>query len=163
MSYVANNLLSGESVAFSTKLHWKLFIAPTLLAVFILLPLAYWALQSQSKWLALLPLALIAIAMLPAYLRRTTSEFAVTNKRVIMKVGVLSTRSYELLLNKVEGIAVNQGLLGKMLNYGDIVVTGSGGTQEPFTGIEDPLAFRRAVQTVTDSQTESRQQALPVR
>jgi uncharacterized membrane protein YdbT with pleckstrin-like domain len=98
-------------------------------------------------------LTFIALAFLPAYLKRTTSEFAVTNKRVIMKVGVLSTRSYELLLSKVEGIAVTQRLLGKLLNYGNIVVTGSGGTQEPFSDIQDPLQFRHAVQAVTDLQT----------
>jgi hypothetical protein len=70
-----------------------------------------------------------------------------------MKVGALTTRSYELLLSKVEGIAVNQRLLGKVFGYGNIVVTGSGGTQEPFADIQKPLEFRHAVQAVTDSQT----------
>jgi uncharacterized membrane protein YdbT with pleckstrin-like domain len=162
MSYVANNLLNGETVTFSTKLHWKLFIAPALLAIFIMLPLMYFALKSQSKLLVLVPLMLMPLAFLPAYLRRRTSEFAVTNKRVIMKVGVLSTRSYELLLAKVEGIAVTQHVLGKIFDYGDIVVTGSGGTQEPFADIENPFAFRRAVQSVTDSQIEPRRQVLSV-
>jgi uncharacterized membrane protein YdbT with pleckstrin-like domain len=156
MSYVADNLLKGETVTFSTKLHWKLFIVPALLAVFILLPLVYFSLRSPSKLLALVPLVLIPSAFVPAYLRRRTSEFAVTNKRVIMKVGVLTTRSYELLLAKVEGIAVTQHVLGKIFDYGDIVVTGSGGTQEPFSDIQDPFAFRRAVQSVTDSQIEPR-------
>jgi uncharacterized membrane protein YdbT with pleckstrin-like domain len=162
MSYVANNLLNGETVTFSTKLHWKLFIAPALLAIFIMLPLMYFALKSQSKLLVLVPLMLMPLAFLPAYLRRRTSEFAVTNKRVIMKVGVLSTRSYELLLAKVEGIAVTQHVLGKIFDYGDIVVTGSGGTKEPFADIENPFAFRRAVQSVTDSQIEPRRQVLSV-
>ena len=162
MSYVANNLLNGETVTFSTKLHWKVFIAPALLAVFIFLPLVYFALRSQAKLLALVPLVLIPLAFLPAYLRRLSSEFAVTNKRVIMKVGVLTTRSYELLLGKVEGIAVTQQMLGKVFDYGDIVVTGSGGTQEPFADIQDPFAFRRAVQSVTDAQIEPRQRVLSI-
>jgi uncharacterized membrane protein YdbT with pleckstrin-like domain len=162
MSYVAKNLLNGETVAFSTQLHWKLFFAPALLAVFIFLPLTFFGLQSQSKLLALVPLLLIGAAFVPSYLRRLTSEFVVTNKRVIMKVGVLSTRSYELLLSKVEGISVTQGVLGKIFDYGDIVVTGTGGMQEPFSDIQDPFAFRRAVQSVTDSQIEPRRQVLPV-
>jgi uncharacterized membrane protein YdbT with pleckstrin-like domain len=161
MSYVANNLLNGETVVFSTKLHWKLFFAPALLAVFIFLPLTFFALKSQSKLLALVPLLFIFAVFVPAYLRRLTSEFAVTNKRVMMKVGVLSTRSYELLLAKVEGISVTQGILGKIFDYGDIVVTGTGGMQEPFADIQDPFAFRRAVQSVADSQVESRH-VLPV-
>lgn len=156
MSYVAKNLLNDERIAYRTKLHWKLYVLPTVIAVFILLPLAYFALQSQLQWWwALLPLALIAVVYLPASLKRMSSEFAVTNKRVLMKVGVLNTRSVELLLGKVEAIAVNQRVWGKMLNYGDIVVTGSGGTHEPFAGIQDPLKFRNAVQAVSDPQLSS--------
>jgi hypothetical protein len=152
MNYVAKNLLQGEIIAFSTKLHWKLFIVPTLTVCFVLLPLAYLALRSDTKALVLVPLTLVAAALFPPYLQRISSEFAVTNKRVIIKVGVLTTRSYELLLSKVEGIAVSQPLLGKLLGYGSIVVTGSGGTQEPFANIQGPLAFRHAVQSVTDLQ-----------
>jgi uncharacterized membrane protein YdbT with pleckstrin-like domain len=152
MSYVAKNLLQGENVAFTTKLHWKLFVIPALIVVLVLLPLTYWALQSNTKPMVMLPLALILIALFPPYLQRLSSEFAVTNKRVIMKVGVLTTRSYELLLSKVEGISVDQPLFGKLFGYGSIVVTGSGGTQEPFANIQSPLEFRRAVQSVTDLQ-----------
>ena len=76
-----------------------------------------------------------------------------TNKRVMMKVGVFSTRSVELLLNKIEAIAVDQSFMGRVLGYGDIVVTGSGGTREAFSHIQGPLEFRRAVQSVTDTQS----------
>ena len=72
-----------------------------------------------------------------------------------MKVGILSTRSTELFLNKIEAIAVHQSLAGRILHYGDIVVTGSGGTHETFHDIQSPLSFRRAVQTVTDTQLVS--------
>jgi uncharacterized membrane protein YdbT with pleckstrin-like domain len=67
----------------------------------------------------------------------------------MMKVGVFATRSIELLLNKIEAIAVNQSLLGRIFGYGDIAVTGSGGTRETFSRIQGPLEFRRAVQSVT--------------
>ena len=66
-----------------------------------------------------------------------------------MKVGVMQTRSLEILLNKVEALAINQTLLGRMMKYGDIIITGSGGTKESYQGIEDPLALRRAVQEAT--------------
>ena len=74
-----------------------------------------------------------------------------TNKRVMMKAGVFTTRSVELLLNKIEAIAVNQSLAGRLFGYGDIVVTGSGGTREAFSNIQTPLEFRRAVQSVSDA------------
>jgi uncharacterized membrane protein YdbT with pleckstrin-like domain len=72
-----------------------------------------------------------------------TSEFVITNKRVIIKVGLISRRTLEMNLNKIETINVNQGILGRMLGYGTIVIIGSGGTKESFNGISDPLTFRK--------------------
>src|SRR5262249_8296494 len=102
-----------------------------------------------------IPLGVAALVLLGAIVKRQSSDFAVTNKRVLMKVGVFTTRSTELFLNKIEAIAVHQSLAGRMLGYGDIVITGSGGTHEEFHDIQAPLAFRRAVQTVTDAQLAS--------
>jgi len=92
----------------------------------------------------------IVVLLGAAFIRRRSSEYAVTSKRVIVKVGVMQTRSVELLLNKVEGITVTQGVMGKVFGYGEIVITGSGGTKEPFDGIQAPFDFRRAVQAATE-------------
>ncbi|MEO6929045.1 MAG: PH domain-containing protein [Casimicrobiaceae bacterium] len=153
MSYIDSNLLAGEEVVYRTRLHWLLFMAPVLVTVFVLLPAAW--LLSQGSWssFAWVPLALGACILLAAFIKRQSSDFAVTNKRVMMKVGVFSTRSIELLLNKIEAITVNQNFMGRIFGYGDIVVTGSGGTREAFSHIEGPLEFRRAVQSVTDRQS----------
>jgi uncharacterized membrane protein YdbT with pleckstrin-like domain len=151
MSYVDRHLLPGETVTYRTRLHWKVYLLPGFLVLLVLLPLTILALSSDLKILALLP-AVAAIAVIGfAWLRRRGSEFAVTNKRVIIKLGVLTTRSIELLLPKVEGIAVEQNLSGRIFGYGGIVVTGSGGTKEPFDGIQSPLDFRQAVQAATDT------------
>jgi uncharacterized membrane protein YdbT with pleckstrin-like domain len=75
-----------------------------------------------------------------------TAEFAVTDKRVLMKTGVLRRRSLEINLAKIESVAVDQGILGRILGYGTIIVRGTGGTQEPFRRIADPMGFRRHVQ-----------------
>ena len=72
-------------------------------------------------------------------------EYGVTNKRVIIKTGVLRHKSIELLLSKVESISVNEPLLGRMLGYGTIVIVGTGGTREPFRWIDQPNEFRRRV------------------
>ena len=156
MSYIDRNLLEGEQIVFRTRLHWLLFTGPVLLALLVCLPLAALVLRSSWGALAWVPAALGALAVLTAYIRRASSDFAVTNKRVMMKVGVLRTRSTELLLGKIEAISVDQGLVGRLLGYGDIVLTGSGGTREPFAGIQSPLEFRRAVQSVTDAQRPGR-------
>jgi uncharacterized membrane protein YdbT with pleckstrin-like domain len=150
MSYIDRNLLDGEKIVFRTRLHWLMFMGPVLITVLILLPLAW--LLAGTAWSALAwgPVALGALLLAAAFVRQQSSDFAVTNKRVMMKVGVLRTRSIELLLGKIEAIAVDQSLMGRLFGYGDIVVTGSGGTREPFSGIRGPLDFRRAVQSVSD-------------
>ena len=82
----------------------------------------------------------------PRFIRYKTSEFAVTNKRVLIKVGFIKRHSLELLLQKVEGIGVDQDFFGRIFGYGTIMVTGTGGTKEHFKKIENPLEFRKQVQ-----------------
>ena len=78
-----------------------------------------------------------------------TSEFAVTTKRIIIKVGLIRRRTLELLLTKVETVGVDQSIPGRVLGFGTILVTGTGGTKEPFSNIADPMEFRRHVQEQT--------------
>jgi uncharacterized membrane protein YdbT with pleckstrin-like domain len=156
MSYVDQHLLPNEAVAYQTTLHWKVYLWPVVLSLLAFAPLFYLAITSDHKMVALLPVLAIALLFGAAWLHRRFSEYAVTNKRVIVKVGVLQTRSLELLLGKVEGITVNQGLGGKLLGYGQIVITGTGGTKELFSGIQAPFDFRRAVQAATDAGSGAR-------
>ena len=154
MSYIDGNLLPGEQVVFRTRLHWKLLVGPLLFAVVTFLPVAWMVTRGTWSNLVLLAPGLGVLVLLAALIRRQSSEFAVTTKRVMMKGGVFSTRSVELLLGKIEAIAVHQSLGGRLFDYGDIVVTGSGGTEEAFSNIQAPLQLRRAVQSVTDAQTK---------
>ncbi len=75
-----------------------------------------------------------------------TSEFGVTNKRVIIKVGFLRRKTLELLLRHVEAISVDQSVMGRLLNYGSVTLTGTGGVREVFHNISKPLEFRRQIQ-----------------
>lgn len=149
MSYVDTHLLKDEVVIYRTQLHWKVLIPPIVFTVVVLAALVLLVASVGYKHIELLLLIPAVFLMLSAYVVRRSSEFAVTNRRVIMKSGVVRTRSLEILLNKVEAVAITQTLTGKMLNYGDIVITGSGGTKELYTGIEEPLVFRNAVQEAT--------------
>jgi uncharacterized membrane protein YdbT with pleckstrin-like domain len=80
------------------------------------------------------------------YVEVMTSEFAVTSSRLILKVGLISRYTTELLLTKVESIGVQQGLTGRVLNFGDLTVTGTGGAREVFRRVRDPIGFRNHVQ-----------------
>jgi uncharacterized membrane protein YdbT with pleckstrin-like domain len=162
MSYIDANLLAGERVVFRTRLHWLLFMTPVLFTAIVLLPIAWLLANGTWSHYAWIPVALASLLLLVTFIKRQSSDFAVTNKRVMMKVGVFNTRSIELVLNKIEAIAVNQSLMGRIFGYGDIVVTGSGGTKEAFSHIQAPLAFRRAVQSVTDSHSGPTPATTPV-
>jgi uncharacterized membrane protein YdbT with pleckstrin-like domain len=139
MGYIEQNLVPAEEVVYQTKLHPIIFVGPIL---FVLLGLVLLVVPI----LGLLVIVIGLLLAVPRYIRVATSEFAVTNKRVLIKVGWVRRRTLEMLLTKVETIGVNQGLLGRMLNYGGITVTGTGGTREFFQGIKNPLEFRKQVQ-----------------
>jgi len=101
-------------------------------------------------------LLLAILTGIASFIRYSTSEFGITNKRVLAKVGFIRRNSLEVLLSKVEGIQVNQGILGRILGFGSIVVSGTGGTKDPFHKISAPLEFRRRVQEQITAVQESR-------
>ena len=149
MSFVDDSLLPDEQVLYRGKLHWKIFVAPILIAVVGVILIVVSIGKSEASAIRILGACLLLPAMIVALQRslaRRSSEFAVTNKRVLIKVGFVKRHSLELLLGKVEGIGVDQDISGRILGYGTIVVTGTGGTKESFTGIDDPLEFRKQVQ-----------------
>ena len=141
-SYVRGNLLPDEAVVYETRLHPIVYLSP---AVMIFGSIVLGAAVNESIGAVLLGLGIISLAS--AWLRQWAGEFAVTTRRVIVKIGFISRRTIEINLSKVESVEVNQDIFGRMLNYGTITVIGTGGTHEPFALINDPLAFRRAVQS----------------
>lgn len=143
MSYVDRNLLRGEEVIYRARLHLVIFALPASIAALGLIL----AVVVASWIVAFVFLVLAIVVAFPRYIRFVSSEFAVTNRRVIVKVGLVYRRTLELVLAKVETVGVEQSIMGRVLNYGTIVVTGTGGTKEPFRDIANPLEFRRRVQS----------------
>ncbi|MGH7304778.1 MAG: PH domain-containing protein, partial [Candidatus Rokuibacteriota bacterium] len=98
------------------------------------------------------PLAGTVIALLgaalwiPPLVAYNTTELGVTNKRMIVKVGFIRRRTVELLLRQVEALSVDQSLTGRMLGYGSITLTGTGGVREVFHRVRAPLELRRRIQ-----------------
>ena len=79
-----------------------------------------------------------------AYVRYKTTELAITNRRVIAKFGFISRKTVEINIAKVESIQVDQTVMGRMFNFGTVLISGAGDPQAPIAGISDPLAFRKA-------------------
>jgi len=143
MGYIDDNLMSGEQVVFRTKLHWVIFLWPIIYAVIAFMFFAGGGGFAAAGGFFLLVAIIWGISSFISY---KTSEFGITNKRVLIKVGFIRRDSIEIFLTKVEGIQVNQGILGRILHYGTIIVKGTGGTNNPFHKIDAPLEFRRKVQ-----------------
>jgi len=156
MGYVESNLMAGERVVARGRLHWIIFLWPAIFALIGVMMLTGGRDSAQAA-----PGAFIIAAIWGglAFINLQTSEFAVTNKRVLMKVGWIRRHSLEVLLSKVEGIQVHQGILGRILGYGSIVVSGTGGAKDPFPRIASPLDFRKRVQEQIEAKVEGRQTA----
>ena len=152
MSYVDSNLMNGEVVMHRAKLHKILFLWPGIVALVAFI-LGLWILVHPQYKLMSAGISFLVgiIFLLSPYVQYVTSEYAVTNKRVVVKVGLISRQTLETLLQKIEAISVDQTVVGRMLNYGSITIIGTGGTRETFLNIADPLGFRRAVQEQTDA------------
>jgi uncharacterized membrane protein YdbT with pleckstrin-like domain len=146
---VERHLLAGERVVYKTRLHWVLFVKPALLMLVGVILMVLLRQVQDPPWLWIFGAAVALIGLVWAfvhYVEVMTSEFAVTTSRLILKVGLISRYTTELLLAKVESIGVQQGLIGRLLNYGDLTVTGTGGAREVFRRVRDPIGFRNHVQ-----------------
>jgi uncharacterized membrane protein YdbT with pleckstrin-like domain len=121
-TYIENNLIRDEHVEFETTYHWIIFFS--LRAIFTL--------------------------FIAPILDRYTDEFAVTNRRVIVKTGLISRKTLEMNLSKIESVNVDQSIFGRLLGYGTITIIGTGGTRESFTNISKPLLFRKKFQELSD-------------
>ena len=149
--YIDDILQPGEKVLYSTNAHWIFYlpaIAAWLLAV-ILLILSRSANTESIILLCLSASAVAAIAALywsaKAWFHRWTTETDVTNLRVVHKTGFIKRRTFEMSLDKVESVDVNQSILGRLLNYGNVTVRGVGEGAETITTIASPLDFRNHI------------------
>lgn len=136
MSYVQKHLQEGEVVVYSTKLSWVEYLKAISVGIIGLI------FAISGHFVGLILAAVLAVF---AYLKISSSEFAVTNKRIIIKVGIISSHSLETMLNKIESINVSQGLLDKIFKCGTLVVRGTGGTNNPFPNVDNPFEFRNAI------------------
>lgn len=159
MSYAEKHLIAGETVQYETRLHWIVMVGHALIAAVLAivglgLLVTPWSsvrggeasLAGPLRWAGFGCLVVAAIFFGIGLVRRNATEMAVTNKRVIAKSGLADRRTIELLLQRIESIAVEEPALGRILGYGTVIVRGTGGTPEIFPQIARPLEFREQVQ-----------------
>jgi uncharacterized membrane protein YdbT with pleckstrin-like domain len=156
MSYIKTNLLKNEHVVYITQMHWIIFGTPVaLLAVAVIFSLfgphlfpgvIPFSRIRLSTVIILVCLVSAIFAGINALIQYLTSEYGVTNKRVMMKTGWISRDSVEVFIDRLEAMHVMQSILGRIFDYGTLVITGVGGTQDIFHYVPRPLNFRRIAQ-----------------
>jgi uncharacterized membrane protein YdbT with pleckstrin-like domain len=146
--YIDDILQPGEKVLYSTNAHW-IFYLPAIAAWIVAAILLVLSRMTSTEGIVLLCLsasAVVALAALywtvKAWFHRWTTETDVTNMRVVHKTGFIKRRTFEMSLDKVESVDVNQSILGRILNYGSVTVRGVGEGAETINTIASPLDFR---------------------
>ena len=161
MSYVEGTLMKGEEILFFTHPHKIILAAP---AVWFLIALAFTIFGDQISFMENVIFRtysiynlIVAISFLYSFLKLLnrlieyrTSEYTVTNRRVVMKSGVLNRTALELMLNRLEAVTVQQPLFGQIFNYGMVLLVGIGGTRDAFKYVPRPMYFRQQIQTLRD-------------
>jgi uncharacterized membrane protein YdbT with pleckstrin-like domain len=125
-SYIEGALIPGEKILHQGRVSWW----------------AVWHLIALGILFLVIGVGLVFLAW--AWIRVKSTELAITNKRVIAKFGFISRNTVEIAIPKVESIQVQQTLMGRLLDYGTLIISGTGTAHAPIPSIAEPLAFRRA-------------------
>lgn len=140
MSYIDDSLVPGEEILYRAKPSIAAFIFPVLLLIFFI-----FISNKIHELLTLFVILFSLVVLFRLFLVYKTTEFALTNKRIIAKTGFIRRRSIEIMLSKVESISVTQRIDGRIFNFGTVIVVGSGGTNQYFPIISKPMLLRKTV------------------
>jgi len=149
--YIDEILQPGEKLLYSTNAHW-MFYLPAIGAWLVALILLILSRATTTEGIVLLCLSASAVGAIAglywsakAWFHRWTTETDVTNLRVVHKTGFITRKTFEMSLDKVESVDVNQSILGRLLNYGDVTILGVGEGKQVISTIASPLAFRNSI------------------
>src|ERR1700690_229709 len=167
MSYKTKSLVQGETLIFETRPHWIVLLGPLLLSLLLGVPgvvllagsagpkgsmgatMAQINSTLGDQGSAIVGGALLLVAVIVfgyGIAKRNATQMGVTNRRVLIKTGMASRRTLDMMLSKVESIGVEETFWGRIFGYGSVVVHGTGGTPESFVMIAHPQQFRQSVQ-----------------
>jgi uncharacterized membrane protein YdbT with pleckstrin-like domain len=164
-------LMPNEKILFSARIHPAIFLPSALSFVAMVgFGIYTFSLSSTPSSTILSTSSLFSTMMfcfsgffllytlllgLQALIIMFTTEFAITNRRVIAKTGFIHRHTLEMLLSKIESVAVHQNILGRVLNFGTVTITGTGGTKESFRAIIEPLTVRRKIHEIIEYYTRA--------
>ncbi|WP_298258429.1 PH domain-containing protein [Bradyrhizobium sp.] len=151
--YIDEILQPGEKVLYSTNAHW-IFYLPAITAWIVALALLILSATVAAgipsavlaAWAGAVIAAIVAVYFtIRGWFHRLTTETDVTDRRVVHKTGFIKRRTFEIALDKIESVDVEQTILGRIFNYGDVTIMGVGEGRQTISTIASPLAFRSAI------------------
>ncbi len=143
-NYISKNLLPDEKILYRTKKHWIIFVTPFILTI---MTLFFFLNENPFVVMASYVLAIVTIlSWLNQYLLYCASEFAITNKRIMMREGFFYRHTNESRLSTVSNVGATQSLLAQALGYGTVFVNTFGGETDTFTELDEPVKFQKKLQ-----------------
>lgn len=157
MSYIEDSLSAGEKIEHLFRLHWFAWVP---MCIWLILGLVTFGLtwfvaalhDSLKLWLilGLVTLGLTGLVALYEFIRLKCIEQGVTNKRVVLKKGIISRWTEEMKLTSIETVEINQGFWGRIFGFGTVKVTGKGISDVVYKGIDDPMAVKRYIESISN-------------
>lgn len=142
MTFIERNLLPDERIFFATKKHVIIFFYPVVVFIIAIYAFQYMnanPLLGHVKWI---PILIALLIFSSVWLEYATSEFVITNKRILMREGFFYRHSTELRLNTISQVNVGQSMFGQMLDYGTVSLNAFGAA-DSFNIIAHPMQFQR--------------------
>ena len=146
MSYFEKVLQPGEKVLYNRKLHWIVYL--NRLLVLLVITAVFTPVLITPPVNPVFPAILGVVwffTLIGVWIKRFSTEIVVTDKRIILKQGLLFHKTVEMNMDKVETVDVLQSILGRALNYGTVIIRGAGSTYEPLAKVASPLELRNAI------------------
>lgn len=171
MNYVERNLGKGERIVLDAKISWLTLVPKVLWAVIVFVGLIVLNaklfasaadVEEAASFILFIKIALSVIALLPLVLQllvNFTTKLAVTNKRVVGKVGIVRISTIDYHIDKVDNVAYNAGLWGNLLKYYTVTITGTSGEKVSIKAISNALKFKSAITEAVEKHAEEARKA----
>ncbi|SRR5579883_315901 len=148
MRTLDSSLLPDEKILFRTQKHYIVFL-PAIMMTAIAFYFVFNHAELVAKYAIFVEIAAL-LTWINNFLIYVTADFAVTDKRIIMKEGFFFRHTNEMRLMAIANASVDQSLLGQILNYGTVFIHTFGGDRDPFTLIARPNEFQKYLQKQLD-------------
>jgi len=170
MSYIKNSLAENEEIIEYFYLNKYMYFPIYLVLFFRFAMIGYGlyllSLPPEEKFLEIIPnlyagSALSIIGLLLSlksvynlfYFK--SMDMGLTNRRIVLKTGIIAINTKELRLQAIETVEVKQGALDRILGFGDVYITGRGNSIIIYKGVEDPVYIKKKIASMLNNKDQA--------